>query len=105
MVVVYDNDAVGIEKYRETSKLHLPANMRVLRLPDCELLRRFDTIGPNGDSRTDINGCAAAIECYLDLGWKQTEHPVVRWTSYNKSTDSYQGNLESKGLYTRRFLN
>ena len=104
VVVVYDNDAVGVAGYERTSQLCLPANMKVIRLPDCELLRQFDTIGPNGGGKADINGRAAAIECYLDLQWKQTGHPVVRWTSYEKTISSYQGKLQNKGYYTRQFL-
>ena len=104
VIVVYDNDAVGVAGYERTSKLCLPANMKVIRLPDCESLRQFDTIGPNGGGKADINGRAAAIECYLDLQWKQTGHPVVRWTSYERTISSYQGKLQNKEYYTRQFL-
>ena len=104
VVVVYDNDAIGVAGFEKTSELRLPTNMRVIRLPDCDSLRQFDTTGPNGESKADINGCAAAIECYLDLGWKRPERPVVRWTSYENRTRSYQGELPNKGLYARQFL-
>ena len=99
VVVVYDNDAVGLAGYEKTSKLRLPKNMRVIRLPDCESLRQFDTIGPNGGAKADINGRAAAIECYLDLQWKQRRHPIVHWTG-----DEKQGKLQNKEYYTRQFL-
>ena len=91
VVVVYDNDAIGVARYNRSSDLRLPSNIRVIRLPDCESLRQFDTTGPNGDGEANINGCAAAIECYLDLDWKRAENPVVRWTSYQRPTSSYQG--------------
>ncbi len=104
VVVVYDNDAIGVAGYERTSRLPLPANMRVIRLPDCEVFRQFDTNGPNGDSKEDINGRAAAIECYLDLHWKAVRNPVVRWTSYENSTGSYHGELQDKEGYVRQFL-
>lgn len=104
IIVVYDNDAEGVENYEKTSKLHLPENMRILKLPDCESLREFDTIGPNGQWKADINGCAAAIECYLDLDWKQDKPPIVRWKNYKDLTKLYQGELMGKDFYTREFL-
>ena len=105
VVVVYDNDAEGLANYEKTSNLHLPKNMRILKLPDCESLREFNTIGPNGRWKADINGRAAAIECYLDLDWKQGQPPIVRWKNYNDSTKSYQGGLQGKDSYKREFLN
>ena len=104
LVVVYDNDAAGVDGYKKSSQLSLPKNMRVIRLPDCKSLCQFDTTGPNGDYTANINGRAASIECYLDLDWKQSKKPVVRWTSYKKAINSYQGKLQNKGFYTRQFL-
>ena len=105
VIVIYDNDAEGLENYEKTSKLGIPKNMRILKLPDCESLREFDTIGPNGQKKANINGCAAAIECYLDLDWKQSEPPIVHWKNYKESTKSYQGELRGKDFYKREFLN
>ena len=104
VVVVYDNDAEGLANYEKTSNLHLPKNMRILKLPDCESLREFNTIGPNGRWKADINGRAAAIECYLDLDWKQGQPPIVDWKNYKDSTKSYQGKLRHKDSYKRKFL-
>ena len=58
------------------------------------------TTGPSGKSTSDINGRAAAIECYLGLD----ESPLVRWSSYNAKQDTYQGELVNKEEYTRKFL-
>ena len=74
--------------------------MLILKLPDNPFFAEFDTIGPNGRHKADINGCAAAIECYLDFG----ALPLVRWTSFNTRTDSYQGELINKADYARDFL-
>jgi hypothetical protein len=100
IVVLYDNDAEGCAGYSRTQELNIPENMRVLRLPDMPRFKTFRTAGPNGESSSDINGRAVAIECYLDLGAR----PLVRWSSYNAKQEIYQGELVSKEDYTKEFL-
>ncbi|HME25079.1 MAG TPA: HEPN/Toprim-associated domain-containing protein [Acetobacteraceae bacterium] len=100
VVVIYDNDAEGIANYERSLGLNVPDNMLILRLPDSPDFAEFDTIGPNGRHKTNINGRAAAIECYLDLG----NRPIVRWTSFNSRADTYQGELIDKTRYMREFL-
>ena len=68
VVILYDNDAEGVFSFNRTVKLNVPNNMRILKLPDLPVFRDFETIGPSGAHRADINGRAAAIECYLDAG-------------------------------------
>jgi hypothetical protein len=105
VLVIYDNDAEGVARLAETQTLKLPDNMRVVRLPDLRAFETFPTLGPSGESTEDINGRAAALECYLDLRWKEEKKPVIRWTSYNEKLQCYQGALLGKESYTRRFLN
>jgi HEPN/Toprim N-terminal domain 1 len=100
VVVIYDNDAEGIANYERSCALNVPTNMLILKLPNSRDFAEFDTIGPNGRQIADINGCAAAIECYLDLGAR----PLVRWTSFNSKTNTYQGELINKTSYMRSFL-
>lgn len=99
-LVVFDNDAEGVSNWRRTSALRLPPNMRCLRLPDREEFQGFATVGPDGSATSDINGRAAAIECYLDLD----QEAAVRWTSYNTGADAYQGELIGKERYARSFF-
>lgn len=100
VIVIYDNDAEGVANYERSCALNVPANMLILKLPDSPDFAKFDTIGPSGRHKADINGCAAAIECYLDLG----ALPLVRWTSFNSRMNTYQGELINKGDYMRGFL-
>lgn len=100
VIILYDNDAEGVFSFNRTQRLNLRKNMRVLKLPDQPEFQSFGTIGPSGMHRADINGRAAAIECYLDLG----ENPVIRWTGYNRELDAYHGEIEGKAGYMRRFL-
>jgi hypothetical protein len=74
--------------------------MRILSLPDLPSFKTFPTVGPDGEGASDINGRAAAIECYLDLDKKAR----VRWTGYNQAIGTYQGELDGKTRYMRTFL-
>lgn len=103
VLIIYDNDAEGSARLSDASRLRLPPNMRVMQLPSHPSLTTCACVGPEGVGTADINGCAAAIECYLDLGWKTSKPPIVRWTSYH-SSGRYQGELVDKEVYTRHFL-
>ena len=102
VVVIFDNDAVGLDAQRKVKQLRLPSNMLVVRLPDLPECRLFRTNGPNGFSQENINGRAVSIELFLDL--RTGSKPCVRWTSYNSNIDSYQGELIAKERYTKQFL-
>jgi hypothetical protein len=108
VIVLYDNDEAGSTGFRETSGLQLPPNMRVVKLPDLPQLAAFRTTGPNGDGVDDINGRAAAIECYLDLEFRRTgrdQDPHVKWAVDNGGRETRQGALVYKDSYKKRFLN
>lgn len=104
-VLLYDNDAEGVAKWRDTQGLVLPPNMRAVKLPDLKELKRVVTVGPSGRRHADINGRAAAIECYLDLTQAGLPDPVVRWGPFNKAAERYHGELEHKTQYMKAFLN
>ena len=74
--------------------------MRILKLPDLPVFRDFLTKGPSGEHRADINGRAAAIECYLDMG----RDAVVQWKNHHKKLDIYHGELVGKNDVMRGFL-
>ena len=103
VVVLFDNDAAGREAEQRVTKLSLPRNMKVVRLPDLEECMKFPTVGPNGEATEDINGRAVSIELFLDLSGAGAE-PRVRWTSFNQGVSDYQGDLIQKDGFTRRFL-
>ena len=103
-VVVYDNDAEGIAKMLATKKLSLPPNMRVMQLPNLDAFSNFKTIGPTGIWHADINGRAAAIECYLDLKKDGLPEPIIRWSAFNRELDVYHGELQHKTQYMKNFL-
>ncbi|MEY9148930.1 HEPN/Toprim-associated domain-containing protein [Bradyrhizobium elkanii] len=100
VIVIYDNDAEGRANYERTLSLNVPDNMAILKLPDRPEFARFPTQGPNGDGEANINGRAAAIECFLDL----PSDARVRWSSYVSKVDAYQGELIDKERYAREFI-
>ena len=100
IVILYDNDAEGVFSFNRTVALNVPDNMRILKLPDLPEFRDFKAIGPSGAHRADINGRAAAIECYLDFG----PDAAVRWNNYHKGLDVYHGELIGKGDVMKTFL-
>jgi hypothetical protein len=103
VLFVFDNDAEGVDAFRKLEKLKLPANMRAMLLPDLEEFRGFVTRGPEGVSVSDINGRAAAIECYLDLRLDQYPAPQVTWSNFKKDIDAWHGVLDFKESYSKHF--
>jgi hypothetical protein len=100
VLVVFDNDAEGRYAWGRCRQLPLPENVRVLRLPELPEFQQVLVDGPTGSNLADINGRAAAIECYLDIG----PSPSFRWSNYNHHIEAYQGELLGKDNYKRAFL-
>jgi hypothetical protein len=73
-------------------------------LPALERFRAFPAHGPEGLVSADINGRAAAIECYLDLELTGFPPAKVIWTNYKRELDVYHGVLEYKESYTKAFF-
>ena len=104
VIFLLDNDAEGHDAYRRLLGISLPANMRALLLPDLETFRQFLARGPEGVSACNINGRAAAIECYLDLNLPGYPPAQVLWSNYKQEVDAWHGALEYKESYMKRFL-
>lgn len=103
VLFVFDNDAEGVDAYRKLEALNLPPNMRSMLLPSLDEFRNFPARGPEGVSVSDINGRAAAIECYLDLNLPSYPPAQVLWSNYKKEIDAWQGALEFKDTYQHHF--
>ena len=103
ILILLDNDAEGVGAYQKLKKLAFPPNMIPMLLPELEDFRDFPARGPEGIKSSDINGRAAAIECYLDLELKGEAPAQVIWSNYKPDTDSWQGALAGKERYTDHF--
>lgn len=102
LIVLFDNDTAGVDKFLKTMALDKPETFVVMRLPDHPTFSNFETIGPQGVSSADINGKAVAIECFLDFQ-SVSIRPCVRWWSYEKGQQQYQGKMEAKEHYVEAF--
>jgi hypothetical protein len=102
-VFLLDNDAEGKSAFQKIQELTLPINMRTMMLPDLKEFEAFPATGPGGQALADINGCAASIECYLDLNACGMPAPLVRWTNYKEDVGAYQGALQAKDRYSKAF--
>lgn len=105
VLFLFDNDAEGVDAFRKLNALKLPGNMRSMLLPDLDDFRNFPTRGPEGVGLSNINGRAAAIECYLDLNLPSFGPPQILWSNYKRDIDAWHGALEFKESYQRHFYN
>jgi hypothetical protein len=104
VLFLLDNDAEGVDAYRKLKDLSMPANLRSMVLPNVEELRSFPALGPEGLSNCDINGRAAAIECYLDLNLPGYPPAQVIWSNFKREIALWHGALEHKESYDRHFM-
>ena len=79
-----------------------PKNLVLCKLPKAKIFNRFETIGPSGKKKANINGKAVAIECFLDFSSVSME-PIVRWQCFKDKMNQYQGALENKEAYIKKF--
>ncbi len=103
ILFVLDNDCEGLEAYHRLQKLNMPTNMQAMILPDLECFKQFPARGPDGVTISDINGCAAGIECYLDLNLPDYPVAQVLWTNYKPTLEKWHGALEHKDSYATYF--
>jgi hypothetical protein len=104
ILFLLDNDVAGVEAHNKLKKLNLPSNMRSVVLPNLDEFRNFPARGPHGISNSDINGKAAAIECYLDLALPNGQQAQVIWSNYREDLDAWHGVLEHKNNYVDCFM-
>lgn len=103
IIALFDNDTAGNELYNKVKEIEeRPKNLVLCKLPKTKMFNKFDTIGPAGKKKANINGKAVAIECFLDFSSVNTD-PIVRWKCYNDKMQQYQGALEKKEEYINKF--
>ena len=104
VLFVFDNDAEGVDAYQKLGALDLLPNMHAMLLPKLDELCDVPACGPEGIIRSDINGRAAAIECYLDFNLPTHPPARVTWSNYKKGIDAWHGALDSKESYQTYFF-
>lgn len=104
VLFLLDNDAEGVDAFNKLQALKMPGNLGALVLPELDQFRSFPALGPEGVNPCDINGRAAAIECYLDLALPKRPPARVVWSNYKREIDTWHGALEYKETYVQHFM-
>lgn len=107
IIAIFDNDATGADAYIAASRLPLPNNIRVTKLPDIELAGSYPTVGPQGEHDIDINGKGVSIELFLgehNLSANDGKRLPIIWTSYVPTVGRYQGAIDGKRRIFERFM-
>ncbi|WP_411564214.1 HEPN/Toprim-associated domain-containing protein [Pseudomonas shirazensis] len=102
-LIIFDNDTEGVEKHDKCQNISSPPSLVSMTLPALHDFESMETIGPNGAFKANINGSAVSIECFLDLSYRTKKPASIRWASFNKEMNRYQGALEGKEFYIAQF--
>ena len=105
IIAIFDNDTAGIAEMK-LLPVNLPKNIRIFKLPDITLAKKYPTVGPSGEKIMNINGLACGIEMYLGSSiLKQGGvFPRIRWKNFNDRLQQYHGTLENKSAIQESFL-
>jgi HEPN/Toprim N-terminal domain 1 len=106
-VVLFDNDTAGFAAVQRLKDAQLPANFRILTLPELEFAKAYPTFGPTGAALANINGSACGIELYCGptaLAGEEGSLSPIQWTGYDRALKRYQGEAMDKGKIQERFF-
>ncbi|WP_433630268.1 HEPN/Toprim-associated domain-containing protein [Chryseobacterium cucumeris] len=105
IIVLFDNDTTGLMEMKKLMQVQIPSNIKVLKLPDLKLAKRYPTLGPTGVRRMNINGLACGIEMYLgsDVLIEQDAYIPIHWKAFNEKENKYQGEISDKKLVQEKF--
>lgn len=105
IIVLFDNDTTGLMEMKKLMQVQIPSNIKVLKLPDLKLAKRYPTLGPTGVKRMNINGLACGIEMYLgsDVLIEEEAYIAIHWKAFNEKENKYQGEISDKKLVQEKF--
>ncbi len=105
-IALFDNDTAARAALRGLRDIVLPANVRVVHLPDVDWARRYPTLGPQGLMEMDVNGMAGSVEIYFGLDVPRQDDGrlmPVQWRGYEMALCRYQGELVNKTKLQERY--
>ena len=106
-LAIFDNDAAATTALRALKNQDIPDNIKFMQLPSLLSATDYPTIGPQGESNADVNGCACSIEMYLGddvLRNEKGELYKVRWGAFLEGAKVYQGELQHKKEIQQKYL-
>lgn len=101
IIFIFDNDTAG--KYSYSMCKEKNDRIKIFTLPNHSDFDNYKCVGPDGSTFSNINGRAVSIELFLDTEYGMKMKSEIRWTSYDKYLDTYQGELIHKDDYTKLF--
>jgi len=104
IIALFDNDTAGISELSKIPK-DLPENIKVMKLPDIHLAKKYPTIGPGGLKIMNINTLACGIELYLgsEILTHNNDYYPIRWSNFDNYTSQYHGAIEAKEEVHKKF--
>ena len=106
VIGLFDNDTAARAALRGLHAVKLPANVRLVHLPDVDWAKRYPTLGPQGMVEMDVNGLAGSIELYFGLDVLRQDDGTlmpVQWRGYEMALGQYQGEVISKDRLKERY--
>lgn len=107
IIALFDNDTAAASAVKNFKDISLPPNIKILKLPEIELLNNYPTIGPSGNVSLNVNGIAASIELYFGrdiLKIDGVNLAPIQWTGYDSNLKKYQGEVIDKKILQERFV-
>ena len=105
-IALFDNDSAARAALRGLRDVKLPANVRVVHLPDVEWARKYPTLGPQSMLEMDVNGSAGSVELYFGSDvLRQNDGTLmpVQWRGYEMALSQYQGEVLNKATLQERY--
>jgi hypothetical protein len=106
IIGLFDNDSAPNDELRNLRGICLPPNIRISKLPEIDIAKKYPTIGPMQNQDININGMACSIELFFGKDILQQDDGTftpVRWTGYKDRIDQYQGEIKNKDGLQRKF--
>ena len=108
IIGLFDNDSAAQDELRNLRGISLPQNIRIFKLPEIDIAKKYPTIGPMQNQDININGMACSIELFFGKDILQQDDgnfTPIRWTGYKDRIDQYQGEIKNKDELQKKFRN
>lgn len=106
IIGLFDNDSAAQDELRNLQNICLPQNIKILRLPEIEIAKKYPTIGPTEKQDININGLACSLELFFGKDILRQDDGTfipIRWTGYKDRINQYQGEIRNKGELHEKF--
>lgn len=106
IVAILDNDTAAHAALQSAKLTVLPANVRILFLPNIKLAENYPTLGPTGLAPLNINGLACSIELFFGSDVLKNSSGAltpIQWKGYDDKLRRYHGEILCKQEIQERF--